>query len=601
MRGCEKFVLVRRFISVKKIFCLAAGLLVSGVAIAQDHPKVETFVGYDFTRFNSATGVPAFSANGGDSQLAIDFNKYLGFVGDFGGVHNGNISSVHLDTTLVNFLFGPRVSLRHSRVTPYLQVLAGGVHAGTSGSLNGILTPPPTPTNPIYLPGQGTVTNNTPVTLRAVAAQTAFAWAPGGGLDIKLSHHVTFRPIELDYFMTRLQNLRSLNDNNQHNLRYLAGLNFTFGGERALPPPPPTKACWDGSTIPVAQDCPKKTAELRLSATPSEVCPGGTMRVAMTTQPPPGATYHWTVNGQAVSNDPSMLLGSTGRDPGTYKATLVMSAPDYNDATADTNVTILGYREPSGTLGVSPSEIWVGEKATLSPNFSPGQCGGNLSQPVITASEGSLSGVQYDSTDVRFDPAVNTEQRKTVNFAAKVTDEKGGSASAQASLIVKKAAKIQARRLPDIVFPANNARVNNCGKRVLLEELKPMLESDPNGSVVLIGHSTAVEAGKADLDHQRALNAAAVISAGQGICYAFPASKVLVGSAGTTDNGTDYQSRFCAGTQEMPGSIVRESDSEAKYRRVEVWFVPSGGILPTSAGNAKDAASQAVSAIGCPR
>jgi hypothetical protein len=51
----------------------------------------------------------------------------------------------------------------------------------------------------------------------------------GGGLDIKINRLVSFRPIGLDYYLMRLQNLRSAGDNNQHCLRYTAGLNFTFG------------------------------------------------------------------------------------------------------------------------------------------------------------------------------------------------------------------------------------------------------------------------------------------------------------------------------------------------------------------------------------
>jgi hypothetical protein len=31
--------------------------------------------------------------------------------------------------------------------------------------------------------------------------------------------------------MTRFQNMRSLNDNNQHNLRYTTGFNFTLGAQ----------------------------------------------------------------------------------------------------------------------------------------------------------------------------------------------------------------------------------------------------------------------------------------------------------------------------------------------------------------------------------
>ncbi|HEY1338250.1 MAG TPA: hypothetical protein VGF59_12105 [Bryobacteraceae bacterium] len=206
-------------------------VLASGLpAFAQDYPRAETFFGYEYYRANSATNVPAFSANGGSGQFAINANKWIGFVADVGAVHNGNISDIHLDTTLTHFVFGPRVSLRYSRITPYFNILFGGVHGGTSIQVSAIPVPP-SATQPIYLPGVGTVPPNTPVSLRATASQTAFAMATGGGLDIKINKHVSFRPIGLDYFLTRLQNLRSAEDNNQHNLRYTTGFNFTFGAQ----------------------------------------------------------------------------------------------------------------------------------------------------------------------------------------------------------------------------------------------------------------------------------------------------------------------------------------------------------------------------------
>ena len=49
---------------------------------------------------------------------------------DVGAVHNGNISDFNLDSTFINFLAGPRFSIRRSkRVTPYFQALFGGVYA----------------------------------------------------------------------------------------------------------------------------------------------------------------------------------------------------------------------------------------------------------------------------------------------------------------------------------------------------------------------------------------------------------------------------------------------------------------------------------------
>jgi hypothetical protein len=587
---------------VKTTLCLLAiALLVCSAAIAQDHPRAETFFGYTYMRMNSATNVPAFSANGGSGQFAINANKWLGFVADIGSVHNGNISDVHLDTTLTNFLFGPRVSLRYSRVIPYFNILFGGVYGSTSASTQAIPVASPLP---VYPPGNTPIVPGQPVTLRASASQTAFAMATGGGLDIKINRHVSFRPIGLDYFLTRLQNLRSAEDNNQHNLRYTAGFNFTFGGEAPAPPPPPppppTKSCWDGSSIPVDQDCPKRSMSLGLTASAAEVCPGGVVNITPPAGLPQNAVYQWTIQGQPVSRGPSLEFGTAGRDPGTYKVGLSVTAPDYNDATAGTAVTVRGYGPPTGTLQVSPAEIWAGQPANLAANFTPGQCGGDLGPVAYKPSEGAVNGNQFDSAGVQFDPASNSEQRKTVRIVAQVSDGKG-SGTAEATLVVKKPAVLVARRLPDIVFPNANARVNNCGKRVLLEELKSLMQMDPGGKVVLVGHVSEKEAGKSGLDQRRALNAAAVVSAGAGICYAFPASQVLVGAAGAEDNGVDFQSHFCGTTNELPGSLVKESESDAKYRRVEVWFVPAGGEPPASTKNYQDAASLSVAGLGCPK
>ena len=214
-------------------------LLLALAAAAQDTPKVETFVGYTYTRANSASNVPAFSMNGGGGQVVYNFNHWIGFVMDIGAVHNGNIGGYFTDTTVSNYLFGPRVSIRYSRLRPYAQILWGGGHLGTSTRIS-LVTPPSPPgvtppivVPPTFEPGFGNVPNvpGQPVTARLNASQTAFAMTVGGGLDIKIDKWVGFRPVALDYYLTRFQNLRSLNDNNQNNLRYSTGFNFTFGAQ----------------------------------------------------------------------------------------------------------------------------------------------------------------------------------------------------------------------------------------------------------------------------------------------------------------------------------------------------------------------------------
>src|SRR5579871_5222997 len=84
-------------------------------AYAQETPKFETFLGYTYVRFNSDAFVPsfpngflsqvafnpipAFSANGGGGQFAVNFSSLIGIVFDAGAVVNTNIGGFQFDST----------------------------------------------------------------------------------------------------------------------------------------------------------------------------------------------------------------------------------------------------------------------------------------------------------------------------------------------------------------------------------------------------------------------------------------------------------------------------------------------------------------------
>ena len=181
-------------------------LLFALTASAQNVLQMETSLGYSYVRFTSATNVPAFSANGGSGQFVYNFNKWIGAVADLGAVHNGNINSLGLDSTFANFLFGPRLALhKGSQLSPYVQVLWGEVYGTSSTRVELLLTP--SASQPIFLPGQDDRTNlSQAISARINTSQTALAMTAGGGLDIKINKHMSLRPIEVDYYLTRLQN-----------------------------------------------------------------------------------------------------------------------------------------------------------------------------------------------------------------------------------------------------------------------------------------------------------------------------------------------------------------------------------------------------------
>jgi hypothetical protein len=211
----------------KRIVAASIILLFAIVAAAQGTAQMETFLGYTYVRMNSTTNAANFSFNGGSSQYAYNFNRWISAVADLGVVHNGRIDNFPVDDTIFNFLFGPRVSLGYPRIPPYFPALFGGVYLTGSSQIDVI---PAFPAASIYLPGQGgVVLPGGALTARVVTSQTTFAVTAGGGLDMKINKHFTFRPIQLEYFMTRLQNLRTQGENNHKSLRYSAGFNFTFG------------------------------------------------------------------------------------------------------------------------------------------------------------------------------------------------------------------------------------------------------------------------------------------------------------------------------------------------------------------------------------
>jgi hypothetical protein len=216
---------------------LSAALLTASVAAATDSPKMEGFLGYNLVRFNTTDTPysPSFNANGGDAQLAYNFRPWIGLVLDVGAVHTASLFNIAssvvpnrqgIDHTVTNFVLGPRYTFhRHSRLKPFAHALFGGARATSSTSITvlpgGIIWPP----IGIIVP-PGTLQ---PVDATLRSERTGFAMLVGGGLDIKVSKHVAFRPLGADYYLTRLPSFVTGNDTNKNHFRYSAGVNFLFG------------------------------------------------------------------------------------------------------------------------------------------------------------------------------------------------------------------------------------------------------------------------------------------------------------------------------------------------------------------------------------
>jgi opacity protein-like surface antigen len=210
---------------MKKTFTVIGVTLALAVgAAAQDTPRAEAFLGYTYVRFRPSSDVfSKANFNGGSGQFAYNFNKSISGVIDLGGIHNNDSDQFHRDTTVATFMAGPRYSWRTSRIRPYAQLLFGGVYAATSHRITVI----PVDTNTVG----GTIIADPSQTVntRLAFGRAAFAMTAGGGLDIKASKHVSIRPVQIEYFLTRLPDPITNDRETQNNIRYSAGVNFTFG------------------------------------------------------------------------------------------------------------------------------------------------------------------------------------------------------------------------------------------------------------------------------------------------------------------------------------------------------------------------------------
>jgi len=209
---------------MKKIVLSLGVILLCGLpALAQEVPKVDLFLGYEYIRFApELSGNPNVNLNGGGGSINFNINKMFGIKGEFAHAGSGDVrqcdsTGVNCLTRSVNFftyLFGPQISFRSRRVTPYVHLLFGGAHSNLYGHLS-------------TTSGTGTAEPN----------PNAFALAFGGGLDVNAGKHVAIRLGQFDYFMTRFSEHTVSSTgvvqeiNNQSNFRYMAGINFLLGSK----------------------------------------------------------------------------------------------------------------------------------------------------------------------------------------------------------------------------------------------------------------------------------------------------------------------------------------------------------------------------------
>jgi outer membrane protein OmpA-like peptidoglycan-associated protein len=454
-------------------------------------PRVEWFMGYSYLR-----AVPSLSAgnrlmwlNGGSTSVAFNLNRYLGLVGDFGGFNEtrlllatGNPPSA-TDTynavqagTVFTYMAGPRLSFRkYDRVTPFAQVLFGGIRASQEAICKAC-----TPLLPV---------------------ENAFAMTAGGGLDVRVHHRLAIRIIQAEYLMTRFENLTTGTNALQNNIRLSAGIVLRSGGK---PPLPVTLAC---------------------AANPDSIFPGDPVTVTATAgqlDPKLNAVYSWT--GSGVTGNGSTATVTTGSlAPGSYTVKCGVKEgkagkeglKPWETADASASFTVKAFEPPTVGCTANPSTVNAGDPATITATGVSPQ-----NRPLTysySSTSGSVSGSGATAT-------LSTVGALTgvIGVTCNVVDDKGQTASGTTTVTVAApviAAKPVTSALCSIQFDRDvrrPSRVDNEAK-ACLDEITLNLQRNSDANLAIAGNASSGEKGGRKLAVERAVNTKAYLVREKGI------------------------------------------------------------------------------------
>jgi outer membrane protein OmpA-like peptidoglycan-associated protein/outer membrane protein W len=617
----------------------------AGGATADEYPdlvEIDPFGGISiYGQLNQ--GLAFRLADGGVAGLRLAYNpsKYIGIElwGDFAQA-NGEFrqpSAIGLATYSFgsrNYAFGlnPIFNLRPrgSKVQPYVTVGIGATQFTPTDTAKGLARQ--AATNALYR--SANLNDNLQPVLNF-----------GGGVKFHLSDHFGLR-FDIRDFLSRNPTFGLPNypdggiylPSKQHlnGIQATAGLVF-YIGEKKCPPPPPAPA----------PPAPLQQGTIT-GAEGQTICQGKPVNLHSTASGAAGHTlqYAWTLNGQ-TSGSNSADFSFTPNNTGDFTVAVTVTdttppppaperpkdvpvrcwvqpaaVPPPAPVTATTTVTVADAAPTISTVSASPTTLSCAadktgtHTATLTASAQASACGGNLSYK-WTVSEGSVSNdtsanATFDASTLNFEGG-GQNQTKTVTATVTVTTESGKTASQTTQITVN--CPPQWVRLPDVVFAKNNARVNNCGKNVLIEQAAPRV-ANGQYTIVLVGHRDNDEkenvaavrsrrgrrhaaAEATSLDEQRALNAAGVLSGGGGTCGSVDASRIMVDWVGT-DQSSETQPGLCgtSNIKERKGQDVTDAD---KNRRVEVYLVPNPQTMPPAVKNARPLPADKMKVVGCPK
>jgi len=197
----------RSVLAVTVFFLVSFIFLTGSLGFAQEAtPKIQVFAGYSFLHADVGGLTPVYLettvhapfssfnvtrnfTNGWSAEAQYNLNRWVGIAADVNGRYGSPFTGMLSVSGTPNghaytFLAGPVISYRNkSRVTPFVHGLFGWDRASLSAS---------------------TITGvPTPITV-AATTYSDFTMALGGGADFRVTHHVSLRLGQLDWFHTSL-------------------------------------------------------------------------------------------------------------------------------------------------------------------------------------------------------------------------------------------------------------------------------------------------------------------------------------------------------------------------------------------------------------
>jgi outer membrane protein OmpA-like peptidoglycan-associated protein len=382
----------------------------------------------------------------------------------------------------------------------------------------------------------------------------------------------------------------STSDENLYGWQPTVGLNFWFGKQ------PRDREYERTITITETRTVTNNTISLGQLQGAGEVCGGTPINLSLTATTVPANVplqYQWAVNGTNTGGNQNTLAFTPPDAGGNQTVTVTITdtstgATRAQPATITQTIRVRPYVRPTVTATASAREVLVTDPPVTLTSSSQGDCGGALTT-TWTASEGRLTAngnnATFDPSSVAFGAAGLTDQVKQITLTATTRDTRNQTGTSNVQLTVRRRAV--AVQLADILFARGSTRVNNCGQRILTDDVYPQFRS--GYQIVLVGHTDAGDPRTANLDRNRAYAVGRLLaSGGRSPRNTIDIQNIKVDWVGNEQTAPKNSRQCEASVREAPGNAISANDAAAANRRVEVWLVPMGATMPTSVKAAKD-------------